>query len=94
MKMRNRNHTIPSFGAAATSVLLGVALVYQASAAPNKAADLVIKNATIHTMDEAAGVVEQIGNNTEVINAEGHLMLPGFNETHLHLLVCGTWRVE
>lgn len=88
-----------------TMLLVGLALSMGVYAA--EPADFVIKNAVIHTMDEAnpmaeavgitdntityvgddAGVAAQIGEDTEVIDAEGHLLLPGFNETHLHILV-------
>jgi len=105
--MGNRKLTLSAFLAATSALLLSVTLPSQVGAAPKKAADYVIKNATIHTMDEAkpmaqavaitgntityvgdtAGVAARIGEDTQVIDAEGHLMIPGFNETHLHLLV-------
>ncbi|WP_427969673.1 amidohydrolase [Altererythrobacter sp.] len=72
-----------------------------------QAADLVIHNADIRTMDDAnpeaeavaitgdtityvgndAGVKAYIDDDTRVIDAEDHLLIPGFQETHLHLLV-------
>lgn len=73
------------------------------------AADLVILNAIVHTMDPgrplaqavavwgnriaAVGLTEEIrplvGNNTRVIDAEGRLVLPGFNDSHVHFLSGG-----
>jgi len=41
----------------------------------------------ISYVGDAAGVDTLIGDDTQVIDAEGTLVLPGFNETHLHLLV-------
>jgi predicted amidohydrolase YtcJ len=76
---------------------------------PSFAPDLVIINASIHTMDEArptAGAVAISGNRiaaigstpeigalarpgTRVIDAAGKLVLPGFNDAHVHFLSGG-----
>lgn len=80
---------------------------------PSKAAsfapELVIINASIHTMDSvrptaaalaisenriaAVGSTEEIralaGANTRVIDAKGKLVLPGFNDAHVHYLMGG-----
>jgi predicted amidohydrolase YtcJ len=73
------------------------------------AADLIIINATIHTMDQGrplAGAVAVSGNriiavgttkeirklagaNTRVIDAKGQLVLPGFNDAHVHFMSGG-----
>jgi predicted amidohydrolase YtcJ len=73
------------------------------------APDVVIVNASVHTMDEArptAGGVAIIGNRiaalgsaeemralagpgTRVIDAGGKLVLPGFNDSHVHFLMGG-----
>jgi hypothetical protein len=76
---------------------------------PSLAPDLVILNASIHTMDEAlptAGAVAVLGSRiaaigataeiralagprTRVIDAGGKLVLPGFNDAHVHFLMGG-----
>jgi len=48
---------------------------------------VAITGNTISYVGDAAGVAAMIGDDTQVIDAEGHLIVPGFNETHLHLLV-------
>jgi len=77
--------------------------------APLLAPDLVIINASIHTMDEAkptAGAVAIVGNRiaaigstpeiralagptTRVIDAGEKVVLPGFNDAHVHFLTGG-----
>jgi predicted amidohydrolase YtcJ len=76
---------------------------------PLLAPDLIITNATIHTMDKSqpiAGAVAVTGNRiaavgsngeikamaggkTHVIDARGRLVLPGFNDAHVHWLEGG-----
>jgi len=73
------------------------------------AADLVVVNANIHTMDAKrtiarnmavlngkimaigsdADIRSLIGPNTHVIDAKGKLVLPGFNDAHVHFLETG-----
>lgn len=48
---------------------------------------VAITGNTISYVGDDAGVRSFIGDDTRVINAHGHLMVPGFIETHLHLLV-------
>src|SRR5436190_11998125 len=70
------------------------------------AADLVITNANIRTMDAKRTVAQSvavlngkiiaigsdadtrsmIGKNTNVIDAKGKLVLPGFNDAHVHFM--------
>ncbi len=72
-------------------------------------ADLIIINATVHTMDPArpaaqalaiignrivaVGTTDEIKNlaglNTRVIDARGRLVLPGFNDAHVHFMSGG-----
>lgn len=79
------------------------------SAAGQTAADLVLKNANIHTMCRqmpraeavavAAGRIVSVGTNreieqfvtskTRVIDAGGRLVIPGFNDAHVHLAGIG-----
>jgi predicted amidohydrolase YtcJ len=74
------------------------------------AADIVIKNANIRTMDAKRSVARSIailagriiaigsdadtkdlvGANTRVIDARGRLVLPGFNDAHVHFLETGS----
>ena len=76
---------------------------------PPFAADLIIVNAAIHTMDQgqplaeavaisgnriiAVGTTKEIrklaGAKTRVIDAQGQLVLPGFNDAHVHFLSGG-----
>jgi predicted amidohydrolase YtcJ len=76
---------------------------------PSLAPDLVIINASVHTMDEArpkAGAVAILGNRiaaigstaeiramagpkTRVVDAGEKLVLPGFNDAHVHFLMGG-----
>lgn len=76
---------------------------------PGLAADLVIRNAVVRTMDAArptASAVAVVGNritavgsdkeaaswvqpHTRVIDARGRLLLPGFNDSHVHFLSGG-----
>ena len=87
------------------AMLTTVTLAKEGSFAPN----LVILNASIHTMDEAgptAGAVAVFGDRiaavgstdeiralagprTRVIDAGGKLVLPGFNDAHVHFLMGG-----
>jgi len=73
------------------------------------AADLVVINANIHTMDANRTIAQSIavsggkiiavgtnadtksliGPNTRVIDANGKLILPGFNDAHVHFLETG-----
>jgi len=48
---------------------------------------VAITGNVISYVGDAKGVAAWIGDDTKVIDAEKHLVLPGFNETHLHLLV-------
>src|SRR6266542_1436127 len=76
---------------------------------PPFAADLIIVNANIHTMNPtqpsaeavaiqgnrivAVGSSQEIkklgGSNTRVIDAHAQLMLPGFNDAHVHFMSGG-----
>ena len=73
------------------------------------AADLIITNANVHTMDRfrptasaiailgnrivAVGSNEEIrqlaGSGTKVVDANGQLVLPGFNDAHVHFMSGG-----
>jgi predicted amidohydrolase YtcJ len=76
---------------------------------PSFAADLVIINAKIHTMNQDQAVAEAVavsgnrivavgstkdvrklvGTNTRVIDAKNQLVLPGFNDAHVHFMSGG-----
>jgi len=76
---------------------------------PPLAADLIIVNAKVHTMDRAQPIAEAVaihgnrivaigstkdikklaGNSTKTIDAQGQLVLPGFNDAHVHFMSGG-----
>jgi predicted amidohydrolase YtcJ len=78
--------------------------------AQNMAADLVIINANVHTMDKGRPSAEAVavygnrisavgtsgeirklaGGRTRVIDAKGALVLPGFNDAHVHFIEGGS----
>ncbi len=86
--------------------LLFVCLISTASNAQNPAADLIIVNADVRTMDVSKPNAEAVavtgnrivavgtnkyvrafsGANTRVLDARGKLVLPGFNDSHVHFL--------
>lgn len=79
------------------------------NAASPLAADLIIVNATVRTMDYASPKAEAVaiygnrivamgtskelralaGRKTRIIDAKGRLVLPGFNDSHVHFLMGG-----
>src|SRR5256885_13778553 len=89
-------------------VLVVVGLVAGTSVAA-QSADIVIRNASIHTMDAKRPIAQSIavfqgkivavgsdsdtkgwiGKNTRVIDAGGRLVLPGFNDAHVHFSETG-----
>lgn len=91
-----------------TASIIALFSVFSVSAQAVRA-DLVIRNAAIHTMDDsnskarslavlngkviAVGTDEQtaplIGSNTRVIDAGGKVVIPGFNDSHVHFLSVG-----
>src|SRR6266852_2369187 len=88
--------------------LISTTFIVQADKPPF-AADLIIVNARIHTMDQgqplaeavavsgnrfiAVGTTKEIrklaGANTRVIDAKGQVVLPGFNDAHVHFMSGG-----
>ncbi len=91
---------------------LGIAtilLLVWTAAAQQSAADLIVVNANIRTMDSAKpraeamavsnGMIVAVGSNDEVrklaskdarvIDAEGRLVIPGFNDSHVHFMAIG-----
>jgi predicted amidohydrolase YtcJ len=96
--------------AAGVLVALSVMSAEHSSAKDNPlAADLIILNATVHTMDPARPVASAVavhgnrisavgstaeirllaGKQTRVVDAGGRLVLPGFNDAHVHFLMGG-----
>ena len=85
---------------------LVMALVCHLAAQTRPAADLIITNANIYTVDKAkpkaeavailgdrivaVGAIAEVdtwrGSNTKVIDAGGKLVLPGFDDAHVHLV--------
>src|SRR3954468_274977 len=94
---------------AATAVVLAMLKSAALAKDPALPADMVILNASVHTMDEtkptaaaiavlgnrivAVGSTEEIkplvGKQTRVIDAGKKLVLPGFNDSHVHWLMGG-----
>lgn len=92
-----------------TTFVLSI-LITTSTFAQNLAADLVVTNANVRTLDSAipraqafavkgrkifaVGSVEEIQKfiapNTKVIDAGGRLVIPGFNDAHVHFLDGGT----
>src|ERR1041385_7118539 len=90
-------------------VTLAAMLKAAAAKEPALAADLVIVNASVHTMDKdiptaaavavlgnrivAVGSTKEIqalaGRHTRVIDAGKKVVLPGFNDSHVHWLMGG-----
>ena len=95
------------------AAVIAVSFTMLTTPAPAKASslapDLVIVNASVHTMDDAnptAGAVAIAGNRiaavgstpeiralagpgTRLVDAAGKLVLPGFNDAHVHFLSGG-----
>ncbi len=79
------------------------------AASTTPAADLIIVNGTVHTMDSASTIAQAVavsgttilkvgttdeikalaGPATRVIDAQGHTVAPGFNDSHVHFLSGG-----
>jgi predicted amidohydrolase YtcJ len=104
--MRNvRRAGAPLLGAAIGSLLVSGA----GGATERPAADLIVQNARVHTVDRArpeaqavavvgerivavgssADVDAWLGPRTRVIDAKGRLLLPGFDDAHVHFSVGG-----
>jgi predicted amidohydrolase YtcJ len=101
--------TIKSFCSLVVVLCLLTAANGTSAGAQNMAADLVILNANVHTMDKgrpsaeavavygnrisAVGTSQEIrklaGGRTRVIDAKGALVLPGFNDAHVHFIEGG-----
>jgi predicted amidohydrolase YtcJ len=115
--MRNRTVTTPKRTIAAGAALLAAALfiatlaLYARATSDSKpAADLIITNAKIWTVDPATPTAQAVavlgdrivavgsnadvaawrGAQTRVVDAGGKLLLPGFNDAHVHFVSGGT----
>lgn len=91
------------------AVLLLIVTAFCEVQAQNVAADLVITNASVRTMDSKRPTAQSIavigdrivsvgtdadtksliGPNTKVIDAKGKLVIPGFNDAHVHFMETG-----
>jgi predicted amidohydrolase YtcJ len=102
----------PAFGAFTALAVFAIALVAHARAGHDAkpAADLIITNAKIWTVDAAMPAAQAVavlgdrivavgsnadvdswrGAQTRVVDAGGKLLLPGFNDAHLHFVSGGT----
>jgi predicted amidohydrolase YtcJ len=90
-------------------LVLGLLSIHTSAMAEGVAADLLITNATVRTMDlrqpeaQAIAIIgnrivavggnsvlrETAGAKTRIIDARGRLVLPGFNDAHVHFLSGG-----
>ena len=93
----------------ASSVACGGAVAPAPAASTAPAADLIIVNGNVHTMDAASTIAQAVavsgttilkvgttdeikalaGPATRVIDAQGHTVAPGFNDSHVHFLSGG-----
>ena len=91
------------------AAILSLAMLSAQAKDPSLAPDLLIVNASVHTMDAAHPTAEAVavlgnrivavgssaqlrplaGPKTRVIDAKGKLVLPGFNDAHVHFLMGG-----
>jgi len=76
-----------SFAAEPADIVFTNADIRTMDKANPQAQAVAITGNKITYVGDNAGAKAFIGKETRVINAHGHLMIPGFIETHLHLLV-------
>ncbi len=74
-------------GASPADIVITNADIRTMDKAKPKAQAVAITGNTIAYVGSSKGAQSFIGRETRVIDAHGHLMVPGFIETHLHLLV-------
>jgi len=74
-------------GVRPADIVITNAVIHTMDEAKPTAEAVAITGNTISYVGDAQGVAALVGDETRVIDAEKHLVLPGFNETHLHLLV-------
>lgn len=77
-----------------TRTLLTNAQIRTMNPAQPVAQALVIEAGRILAVGDATTMAERAGPGAEVIDAQGHLVLPGFQDAHIHLLNGGTDLVE
>ena len=77
-----------------TRVLLTKAQIRTMNQAQPTADALVIEDGRILAIGDAAPMAALAGPEADVIDAQGHLVLPGFQDAHIHLLNGGTDLVE
>lgn len=77
-----------------TRLLLTNAHIHTMNPAQPRAEALVIEAGRILAIGDAANMADRAGPGAEVINAHGNLVLPGFQDAHIHQLNGGTDLVE
>src|SRR5437879_2769994 len=105
VECQTKQHKMKTISLALISVLACI-FSLAASAQSRPAADLIITNAKVWTVDKSNPTAQAVavlgdhivavgsnsdvnnwrGPNTHVINAEGKLLLPGFNDPHVHFV--------
>jgi predicted amidohydrolase YtcJ len=98
----------------ATTMALGADPAKPVSVAPEVAADLVLENAAVYTVDRVRtwaeavairgneivyvggdkGAARYVGPRTRVVNLAGKMVLPGFQDAHVHPLWAGIERLH
>ena len=106
--MRNRSKTLSTLVALLFIAVFTGPLLAQAQRQP--AADLIITNAKVWTVDKAMPMAQAVavladrivavgssayidlwrGPHTQVVDAAGKLLLPGFNDSHVHFISGGS----
>lgn len=82
-----------SSGGEADLVLTGGA-VYTVDAVRSWAEAVAVRNGKITAVGSAADVADMIGRGTEVVDLHGQMLLPGFQDAHIHASAGGLERIQ
>jgi len=84
----------PAGGACAAEpadLVLRAARVYTVDAQRSWASAVAIEDGRVRYVGDDAAVASLIGPETRVLDLAGRMVLPGFHDSHVHLMVGGTW---
>ena len=81
--------TPPGAALAATMVLTNASIHTENPAAPRAEAIAIDADGTILAVGTEAAVLEQAGEDPDVIDMHGQMILPGFQDAHMHLIEAG-----
>ena len=73
----------------AADLVLRNTLVYTVDSANPRAQAIAVKDGRIVYVGDDAGVATFVGGSTEVLDLAGRMVLPGFNDTHVHPVTGG-----